>query len=346
MTNVTGTAAGLTAGGNALLAGNPAQGFSASTFTGALSGNATTATVSESDLTDVTATIATGFLTIGLPPCGIKFRNSALTNGLGNEKFVVAALSLATNNIGASLGLVTAVQGRLIMLAIDDGTATPRLGIINSSGGTPLDETGVLTSTTAIAGAVVSPTTVYTAAALAAGLYPYKVVGAVDITWTSGSGYVTTPALVTGAGGNIAFRTPSMVRLNTANGYGSTNTVIRRFTNVVTNQGTDITYADSATLGASFTINTHGVYSISYSDQYAAADWVGVSLNSTQLTTNIALSTQSAILLLTITSVANYSANVSGTFYLPAGSVVRAHDGGSASGTSPFGCIFTITRVS
>jgi hypothetical protein len=46
----------------------------------------------------------------------------------------------------------------------------------------------------------------------------------------------------------------SMVRLNTANGYGSTNTAIRRFTNVVTNQGTDITYADSATLGTTFTI--------------------------------------------------------------------------------------------
>lgn len=168
----------------------------------------------KNELTSVSATIATGKLTLGLQPCIIPFRNSDVTNGAPNTKFVSAALTLATDNNGASFGLTTAVQGRLIMLAVDNGTATPVLGVVNLSGGTSLTEEGVLTSTTAITGAVVSATTVYTTVALGAGLYPYKVVGAVDITWTSGSGYITTPALVTGAGGN------ALTNLNSF-GYGT-----------------------------------------------------------------------------------------------------------------------------
>ena len=81
-----------------------------------------------------------------------------------------------------------------------------------------------------------------------------------------GNAGATTQDLITvAADGNVQLTktaSQSMVRLNTSNGYGSTNTVIKRYTNVVTNQGVDITYADSATLGASFTINTAGVYAI------------------------------------------------------------------------------------
>jgi hypothetical protein len=56
------------------------------------------------------------------------------------------------------------------------------------------------------------------------------------------------------------------VVVSTGNGLGSTNTTIRRFTTTVINTGTAITYADSATLGASFTINESGIYFIQYSD--------------------------------------------------------------------------------
>jgi hypothetical protein len=209
----------------AALAGSTTQAFSVATATAA--SHAVRADQNVNDLTSVSATIATGFLTVGLQPGIFRFRNSTLSNGAPNTKFVTAALTLATDNIGASFGLTTAVQGRLYMLAIDDGTATPRLGIINSSGGTSLNEEGVLTSTTAITGAVVSPTTVYTTAALGAGLYPYKVVGAVDITWTSGSGYVTTPALVTGAGGKaLAVKNQLVQNLNVTTGAMATGTTL------------------------------------------------------------------------------------------------------------------------
>lgn len=138
---------------------------------------------------------------------------------------------------------------------------------------------------------------------------------------------------------------PSMVRLNTANGYGSTNTMIRRFLNVVANQGEDITYSDSATLGASFTINTSGVYAISYDDNFTASGWLGASLNSSQLTTNISTMTAANILMAAYTPSAGGSSSASCVVHLPAGSVVRPHTSGQATGTTTNAVQFTITRV-
>lgn len=136
----------------------------------------------------------------------------------------------------------------------------------------------------------------------------------------------------------------SMVRLNTANGYGSTNTKIRRFTNVVTNQGADITYADSATLGGSFTINTAGVYSLSYSDSVSSAEHICLSLNTANPTTNPASLPVGEVLSISIISTTGgFAGNVCWTGYLAAGAVVRAHsDGVAASGPA---AQFTITRV-
>lgn len=59
------------------------------------------------------------------------------------------------------------------------------------------------------------------------------------------------------------FVTPtSQEQVNTGNGAGSTNTTVLRYTNNSINVGSNITYADSASLGASFTINKTGIYSV------------------------------------------------------------------------------------
>jgi hypothetical protein len=139
----------------------------------------------------------------------------------------------------------------------------------------------------------------------------------------------------------------SMVRLNTGNGYGSTNTKIRRFTNTVTNQGSDITYADSASLGASLTINTAGIYAISYSDASSSASlYVGLSLNTTGPTTNVWALAAGEILGISFSTTADGQSQASWTGYLPAGSVVRPHTNGLAGTTvSVNGVQFTITRV-
>lgn len=62
----------------------------------------------------------------------------------------------------------------------------------------------------------------------------------------------------------------SSVRVDTANGYGSTATTTRRFSNVLDNIGTDIEYVDSSTLGAQFIAKSSGIYFISYSEQSTA----------------------------------------------------------------------------
>lgn len=138
---------------------------------------------------------------------------------------------------------------------------------------------------------------------------------------------------------------PSMIRVNTANGNGSTNPGIRRFTNIVTNQGSDITYADSATLGGTFTINTNGVYSMSFSDQFSTAGNVGISLNSTQLAISILSITAADRLGVSDTPTGNANASFSTTVYLAAGSIIRAHTNGVANGSAPSNTQFTITRV-
>lgn len=140
--------------------------------------------------------------------------------------------------------------------------------------------------------------------------------------------------------------TPSMVRLNTANGYGSTNTKIRRFTNTVVNQGTDITYTDSITLGGSFTINVAGVYTINYSDSFISAGSAGLSKDTTTPTTNIYSIAASGILAIDTSASAQLAASCSCAIYLPVGAVIRAHTDGVAAGTTyPNMTQFTITRT-
>ena len=137
----------------------------------------------------------------------------------------------------------------------------------------------------------------------------------------------------------------SMVRLNTANGYGSTNTKIRRFTNTVTSQGTDITYADSVTLGATFTINTSDVYAISFSDNYSSVADVGLSLNTTQPTLVISGIPVAEILSTSTSGGVNFSVSCGWTGYLVAGSIVRAHTQGISTGTITTATQFTISRM-
>jgi hypothetical protein len=137
---------------------------------------------------------------------------------------------------------------------------------------------------------------------------------------------------------------PSVVRVHTQNGHGSTNTKIARFTTVQTNQGSDITYADDSSLGAKFTINTNGVYSISYTDSFTAANgYHGLSLNSTELTTSVFSIAIATLLGYSITSTATGGTCMAFTGYFSAGSEIRPHTSGATRQSQ--GNSFTITRV-
>lgn len=149
-----------------------------------------------------------------------------------------------------------------------------------------------------------------------------------------------------GSNWHVIARTPGItgfIRLHTGNGHGSTNTVIRRFTTAVSNVGGAITYADSSTLGATFTINEDGIYSISYTDFHTGGEAFGITLNSAELTTAFVSITTVASKLAGEHVAASSYANVSWTGRLSSGDVIRAHTGGNMSGTTQ--TAFTITKV-
>jgi hypothetical protein len=123
------------------------------------------------------------------------------------------------------------------------------------------------------------------------------------------------------------------LHVNGGNGYGTTNGGIRRFTNVSVNTVAGITYADSASLGASLTCTVAGIYTFAYSDQGGASDIFGFSLNSNQLSTVIQSINANDILAIT-TTIGTGTGLVVVTTPLIVGDVVRPHGTQSITGTS------------
>ena len=141
-----------------------------------------------------------------------------------------------------------------------------------------------------------------------------------------------TPVL--GAGNNF-------VTVYTGNGQGSTNTAIRRFALILGSAGTAITYADSTTLGATFTINESGLYAMTLADQQGANTGNAISLNSAQLTTSppgLAVASQLAV------AVSGSALSISTVVRLVAGDVIRVHVNTLSLGTSTENR-FNITKV-
>lgn len=135
------------------------------------------------------------------------------------------------------------------------------------------------------------------------------------------------------------------ITVTTGNGYGSTNTKIRRYTTTLASSGTAITYADSATLGATFTINVAGLYEIFTVDTKGAASAIfGASVNSAQLTTNIQ-SITAANRIVYSTSLNGAVSPVSRTVRLAAGDVVRPHGDGTCDSVSGADSMFSIRRI-
>lgn len=134
------------------------------------------------------------------------------------------------------------------------------------------------------------------------------------------------------------------VVLNTGAGNGTTNTLIRRYVNVQRNVGTAISYADSATLGASFTINTDGVYAISRTEVFNSTNTrFGITKDGTVATAIdlVAASERLAIGQLTATP---SPMTINWTGRLVAGDVIRPHDGPANTSVSAQ-CRFSIVRV-
>lgn len=146
----------------------------------------------------ITASVASNALTITLNPTRLDFRSSTLTSGTVNTRTIASAISVVVSS-GSTLGTVSAIQNRLAVVAIDNA-GTVELAVVNLSGGTNLDETGLI-STTAEggAGAADSATVVYSTTARSN--VPYRVVGYVESTQATAGTWATAPSTIQGYGG-------------------------------------------------------------------------------------------------------------------------------------------------
>ena len=304
----------------------------------AASGTGGSGTTSPIHLPSIDCTQSGGALTFSAVAQYMDFRNASLTSG------TPATINAAPANLvlpsGGTLGAVTTVSARIVLVVMNNpGGGTVELAVANITGGLDMSETGLI-STTAIGAGSTANNVWYSTTARTT--LAYRVIGAFDVVNTAGAW--GSPTTKINAGGQAQFNSASMVQLNTTSGWGSTNTAIRRFTNVVTNQGSDITYADSATLGASFTINTNGVYAVNCTDGFSSTSALGLSLNSAQLTTGIASITAANILAFSDIQLNNSNGEASWTGYLASGSVVRPHTAAGLAGSGRV-ATFTIVRI-
>lgn len=145
----------------------------------------------------ITASVATNILTASILPCSFDVRSATLGSGTVNSRSIPATISLVVPAT-ATLGTISGVSSRLILLAIDNaGTIEP--AIINLPSTSFLDETGLI-STTAISTSSNSVNVVYSTTARSN--VPYRVVGFIDSTQATAGTWAAAPSKIQGAGGD------------------------------------------------------------------------------------------------------------------------------------------------
>ena len=158
----------------------------------------------------ITASVASSALTITLNPTSLDFRSATIGSGTVTTVNNAAAISVVVPST-ATLGTVSAVQSRLVVLAINNA-GTMELAVTNISGGSDLSETGVI-STTLIAAASNSATLYYSTTARTS--VAYRVVGYVESTQATAGTWATAPSTIQGYGGQAVAAMSSL-------GYGQT----------------------------------------------------------------------------------------------------------------------------
>ena len=135
------------------------------------------------------------------------------------------------------------------------------------------------------------------------------------------------------------------ILVDTGNGHGSTNVKIRRFTTIVYRRSSSISFVDTAADGSSFVVNDPGVYVIDYIDASGTEGEMGLSLNSTQLTTNVDAITQVDRIGIDFINANNQTGDCNATVFCKRGDIIRAHSSGTLSGTGATVSI-KITKIS
>lgn len=115
------------------------------------------------------------------------------------------------------------------------------------------------------------------------------------------------------------------LQLPGAGARGSTNSAVRVFKTIISNTSSDVEYRVNPVLGDSFVILNKGIYQIDYSDAFSAAKDLGISVNSSQLTTSIFSINAVNRLAISRAPVADVPGFVSRIASLNAKDTIRAH---------------------
>lgn len=289
----------------------------------------------------IVASVASNNLTIELKtlagsdpsasdPVYIIFRNSTLTNGVSVVRAVTSSLSITVPS-GGTLGHISGQLEYAFVYAIDNA-GTVELAI----GTHPYWDEGDINSNDTLALGTGSDSRARLYSTSARSNVPVRLLARLASTQATAGTWASAPGVWNCS--RTRYKPYGVVRVEGGNGFGSTNTKIRRFSaTVITGKFgdpvTNISYADSSTLGGSFTVSEHGMYSVMYGDGSATAgSEMGLSLNSSQLTTNIRSITASDRL--GIAKIPRtFSSFLSWTGELLPGDIIRAHGNGVADST-------------
>lgn len=295
----------------------------------------------------LTASVAASALTIALKtkagndpsvadPVRLSFRSATAATGDYSTAYATAATSLVISS-GSTLGHSSGLSSYIWVYAINN-SGTVELACST----TPFSEGSIASSTAeGGAGGADSGTLLYsTTARTNKGI---RFLGRMLSTQATAGTWASSMTEISLS--NVFVPPNGQVRVANGNGHGSTNTCIRRWTNTTASVGTAITYADSAANGGSFTINEAGVYAVTYADRSTGTGYLGISLNSTQLTTSIDSITAVDRYGFAYVAAANHQEFVTALIFCRIGDVIRAHDDGSMDNTGVFS-FFSVTQVS
>ncbi len=173
---------------------------------------------SEPGIQAITASVAGNALTVTLSATTLDFRSATLSSGTVVARVIASPISVVVSS-GSTLGTVSAVQSRIVVLAIDNA-GTVELAVVNIAGGNDLTETGLI-STTAEGGggSADSASTIYSTTARTN--VAYRVVGYVESTQATAGTWVTAPSTIQGYGGQALASMSSI-------GYGQTWQTVTR----------------------------------------------------------------------------------------------------------------------
>lgn len=129
---------------------------------------------------------------------------------------------------------------------------------------------------------------------------------------------------------------PGSWRAHTVGGFGSTATKIPYFSTVVTNNlnGKFTITSNNATNGLSITVNTAGLYAVSFWFDPGASDYAGISVNASSVTTSISAISAAGRLGVQYCNGPNHTASVSVTVRLSVNDVIRPQTHTGSLGTA------------